>query len=125
MQLMSTRNLRRSLALGAVAVAITGAATGMVAETASAAGATLRTNDNANFPTWFWGETEICASSRSSSPKAGRFTLSAWGSPPETFWVPPAGQGSTCVKRHWWGFNVNVKNVGVPMLRVDNLNGPN
>ena len=53
-------------------------------------------------------------------------SLAAWGSPEETFWVPPAVQGSACVTRWWWGFNVNAKNVGGSTLRVYNDgNGPN
>lgn len=124
MQLNSTRNVRKSLALAAATVALTGAA-GTVADTAGAANATLRPNQSANYPTWFGGMTTICADNTSPST-AGRFTLGAWGSPEETFWVPPAGQGSACVTRGWWGFNVNAKNVGGPTLRVYNDgNGPN
>ncbi len=119
---MSKLNLCRSLTLGATALALGGAATGVVAESASAASATLGPGQSANFPTYFWGRTNICIDNP--TDRDGHATFSAWGSPTVDRYVP-AHATNICETRAWVGFNVNVKNyTGLGTFWVRNVGGP-
>jgi hypothetical protein len=119
---MPKLNLRRSLVLGATALAIGAAATGVVAENASAASTTLGPGQSANFPTYFWGRTTICIDNP--TDRDGHATFSAWGSQPVDRWVP-AKANNICETRGWVGFNVNVKNSsGLATFWVRNVGGP-
>lgn len=90
---------------------------------ASAADANLTPGQSANFPTWFWGRTTICAHNLA-SVHAANVEFSAFGSPFEAWGLTP-GQ-LLCVTRSWVGFAVNVENISSQpaTLEVYNVGGP-
>jgi hypothetical protein len=104
---MSKFNLRRSLALGASALAMGGAATGIAAEAASAAGPViLPSGADTLFPTWWGGMTTVCARGASGTVRVSPFPYFL----SNTIDTSTNPYGETCTRGSWWGNPVKVSN---------------
>jgi hypothetical protein len=96
--------LRRSLALGATALAIGGVA----AETASAAGPViLPSGAETMFPTWFGGTTTVCSRNLSGANGLVRVTPFPYVLSNYIYTNP---FGERCTRGSWWGNPVKVIN---------------
>lgn len=111
------RTVRRRLAAGAAALAVTG---GMGVAAAPAASASAPTylptyGTYAHFPTWVWGSTGVCAKNHSTYRYAS-VTIQAGTSKSETFYVAPSD--TSCISRWFGGHRLKVTNTGYAPITV-------
>jgi hypothetical protein len=85
---------------------------GGTAAAANASDGVLPPGSSTDFGTNTFGESRICVYNY--GRQTGEVVFSAFGSGPETDWIPP--HRTYCKSAWWWGFDVNVANQGTTYL---------
>lgn len=107
-----SKPIMRRIKVGATAAVASIALIGGTAALAAAGTGLLAPGQSTDFGTNTWGETRICVYNY--GPQYGQVVFSAFGSGPETDWIPP--HDTYCKSAWWWGFNVNLANSGSTYL---------
>lgn len=111
------RTVRRRLAAGAAALAVTGGIGVAAAPAASASAPSYLPSYGtyADFPTWVWGSTGVCAQNHSTYRSAS-VTIKAGSAKSETFYVAPSS--TSCISRWFGGSTLRVTNTGSAPITV-------
>ncbi|MER6784339.1 hypothetical protein ABT330_06810 [Streptomyces sp. NPDC000658] len=100
----------------AVSVAEQGARTGVPLRAAVTGPADLRTyGSSADFPTWFFGGTQLCVKNRGTQYGEAR-VQTRLGASPE--YIPVQAGATRCINRWWGGVPINVRNNAYSPLSV-------